>query len=729
MVGGKAFALLFFVLLSAAFTWPLVAHMDNSLPDWGDAADSAKNIGSIALQLRTDPLNLYDSRFAYPLKNSLTLGELMTGQGLLAAPIIWATDSIPLAFNLLNFSSYVLSGFGVWLLVRHLTGSGAAGLVAGMVFAFSPWHYSQYAHLGLGAQHWMVFALFFLILFMESTAQGLHLITRQSLLYLGLFTAFFVLQALASGYYAYYEAILVGIYLLYYALFTSGARLRFLIWRPRQFKTHNSKLIIEKRLAGQLSIVVLACVVALVLLLPFALPYVQTKNEYGFKRALEEANYFSAGPKSLLLHSPNSWLYGPVEVGALGRTTGPEGEMYPGVVAVFLALTGLFGAGKNRTPRSAFAGPWLFGAVSVIGLVLSFGPSLNWDLYTREMTGITLPYAWLYDHMPGWDSMRVPHRFALLFMLGLAVCAGYGVARLVGLEGGGQKAGSRKQWAKGYLLPSAFCFLVGVDFFAGGLPAVYTPVGDATPPLYRWLAGSESTKTIPKDALLLELPITDYEHPVTSKPIYLVYGLAHGRPMLNASINIIPPGFERFHYDMQQFPAAGTLDVMEALGAKFVIVHTGQLPSEDRLALQSVTGPQGRLDAVAHFPASTGDPQFEDIVYRVKPDPQRVAKLAAALPPGASVMLSEDISHKHLYTNALARLLGPTWRYFSQYSTIYDQLLGNIRPATPQQFYDRAILYKEAVIYYNGSAGYAPTEAIQGAENDLVQVYKKVYQR
>src|SRR5439155_5252644 len=125
--------------------------------------------------------------------------EIMTAEGLLGAPIIWATGNIPLAYNLLNFASYVLSGFAVWLLVRHLTGSSAAGLVGGMVFAFSPWHYSQYVHLGLGAQHWMVFALFFLVLFMEASARSPRLLTRRSLLNLGLFTAFFVLQALPTG--------------------------------------------------------------------------------------------------------------------------------------------------------------------------------------------------------------------------------------------------------------------------------------------------------------------------------------------------------------------------------------------------------------------------------------------------------------------------------------------------------------------------------------------------
>src|SRR5207237_2023938 len=118
----------------------LVTRMANTLPDRGDAADVAWRIGSIAQQLYTDPLHLYQTRAFYPLHNGLALDELLTGQGILAAPIIWLTGNQPLAFNLLNFLSYVLSGFAMWLLVRHLTGNGIAGLVAGTIFAFSPWH-------------------------------------------------------------------------------------------------------------------------------------------------------------------------------------------------------------------------------------------------------------------------------------------------------------------------------------------------------------------------------------------------------------------------------------------------------------------------------------------------------------------------------------------------------------------------------------------------------------
>src|SRR5512138_1939052 len=69
-------ALVFFVLATAAFTWPLATHLSSSLPDWGDAADSARNIGSMAHQLRTDPFRLYDNQGLYPYNNDLTYGEI-----------------------------------------------------------------------------------------------------------------------------------------------------------------------------------------------------------------------------------------------------------------------------------------------------------------------------------------------------------------------------------------------------------------------------------------------------------------------------------------------------------------------------------------------------------------------------------------------------------------------------------------------------------------------------
>ncbi|HET9495474.1 MAG TPA: hypothetical protein VFR15_14680, partial [Chloroflexia bacterium] len=144
-------ALALFAVVSALFTLPLVGRLPDTLPDWNDAADSTWRIGTISRNLLTDPLHLYRTPALYPLDNALALDELLTGQAFFAAPVVWLTGNTVLAYNLLNFLSFVLSGFAMWLLVRHLTGSYLAGLVAGMVFAFSPWHYGQYGHLGLAA--------------------------------------------------------------------------------------------------------------------------------------------------------------------------------------------------------------------------------------------------------------------------------------------------------------------------------------------------------------------------------------------------------------------------------------------------------------------------------------------------------------------------------------------------------------------------------------------------
>src|SRR5205814_1843475 len=103
--------------------WPLAAGLADTLPDWADSADSCWRIGVIAHQLLVDPLHLYQTRAFYPLDNALTLDELLTGQGLLAAPLIWLTGNLPLTFNVLDVLAYVLSSTAFWALIRLHTGS------------------------------------------------------------------------------------------------------------------------------------------------------------------------------------------------------------------------------------------------------------------------------------------------------------------------------------------------------------------------------------------------------------------------------------------------------------------------------------------------------------------------------------------------------------------------------------------------------------------------------
>ncbi len=743
-------ALLFFMLTSAAFTWPLVTQLSDTLPDWGDAADSAWRIGSIAQQLRTDPLHLYQTTAFHPLSNGLALDELLTGQGLLTAPLIWLTGNPPLAYNLLIFGSYVLSGFAMWLLVRHLTGNSPAGLMAGVIYAFSPWHYGQYAHLGLSSQQWMVFALYFLMRFVEATRPGhpAPLLARRNLLNLGLFAFFLWLQSIVAGYYAYFGAILVGFYLFYYFGFSSGL-LKWL-WGRLRLNRKLSEPFPWQRLVRQAGLIAVAGMIAVALVVPFVLPFREAQAQFSFRRDLNEVSYWSAAPNSLLRTTPRSWLYKPVQYGIFKLQTSPERMLYPGLIAVLLGLGGLALNFKRRKEnRRRSTGPWLFAGLSLTGLVLSFGPGLNLEAYGLNSTGITMPYKWFYDYLPGFDALRVPQRFGQLFMLGLAVCAGYGIAAFFPSGGKFRSSGlgpaSRPYFRKPkfaifnalfnflyplrptrHLLRSAGLLLilglVMADYFAPGLPTQPTPTGDSAPQLYRWLASREAEAVIPKEALLLELPISEEKSPVNTNPLYLMYGLSHGRPLLNGSANIIPTGYDLLFNEMQAFPNQATLDIAEGLGVQYLVVHTKGLGTDLRRAeLEKLAEAGNRLELIKSFETSD---KFKDVVYRLKSGRQRFQKLAALIPEGAEVLLAEHPAQRRLYNQTLPLLIGPNRRYFTANPSIYAGIAGNIQPARPNRVYDYAIFYRGT-----GSMpteyGYSPSDLILNDEAYALQVYHK----
>lgn len=49
---------------------------------------------------------------------------------------------------------------------------------------------------------------------------------------------------------------------------------------------------------------------------------------------------------------------------------------------------------------------------------------------------IAAPYKVLFDHVPGFDGLRVPARFAMVVVFMLSVLAGYGAAAVAGMRAG-----------------------------------------------------------------------------------------------------------------------------------------------------------------------------------------------------------------------------------------------------------------------------------------------------
>jgi hypothetical protein len=139
--------LLVFTALTVVMTYPQVLHLRAGVHDDGDPLLGTWIFAWIAHQLPRAPAHLFDANMYYPERRTLALQETMLLPGAAAAALHWLGVHPVLVHNVILLSGFILSGVGMALLVRMLTNSAGAGLVAGIVFAFVPFRIDHYAHV------------------------------------------------------------------------------------------------------------------------------------------------------------------------------------------------------------------------------------------------------------------------------------------------------------------------------------------------------------------------------------------------------------------------------------------------------------------------------------------------------------------------------------------------------------------------------------------------------
>ena len=128
------------------------------MPPNQDSWLSLWRIAWIAHQLPRDPERLFAGNIYYP-RGTLAFSDATLLQGALVSPLIWLGCRCLTRLTLLVLGSFVFAGVAAWLLVRELTGSTRAGLLAGLVFAFAPYRFDHYVHLELLWTGWMPLVL------------------------------------------------------------------------------------------------------------------------------------------------------------------------------------------------------------------------------------------------------------------------------------------------------------------------------------------------------------------------------------------------------------------------------------------------------------------------------------------------------------------------------------------------------------------------------------------
>ena len=364
--------LILFTLLTAVMTYPQVFHMSQGVHDDGDPLLLTWVLGWVAHQLPRAPGRLFDANMFYPERNTLAYSETLLVPGLAVAPLHWLGVPGIFIYNLVFLSGFALSGVGVALLVRRLTGHTGAAILAGIVFAFPPFRIDHYAHLQLQQTQFIPLALwaFHRLLDTGKIRDGV---------WLGLFVAG---QMLSCMYY--------GLFLIPYMTVVCGTILLAGRSMPK----------------ARLVALAVAAAVVVVVMAPVGKAYLTARKVVG-ERGRTEVAEGSATWRNYLAPPEVNAMYGKV----FARFMDPERRLFPGFVAVALAIVALWP--PLSATRLAYG----------LGLLLAFDVSLGFN-------GLTYPV--LYDYVLPFRALRIPARMGIMVGFSLAVLAGYGAARIAG---------------------------------------------------------------------------------------------------------------------------------------------------------------------------------------------------------------------------------------------------------------------------------------------------------
>ena len=554
-----------YLLLALCWAAPASLSPADTAPDWGDPLHLGWVMAWDAHQILHRPWALFDANTFYPYPHSLAFGDHLLPEALLVAPVQWLTGNPVLAANLELLLALTMAGLAMLCLVRALTGSALAGLLAGLAYAFNSFTLHEVLRVHVLNVQWWPLAMLFLCRFVES-GRG-----RDA----ALLAASCVLQGLSGGYYLVYTAMLLPVWLL--AAYAAAGR------RPGWPELRRLGLPLG---AGGL------------VAAPLLWPYVVQLRSMGFEKELREGldlvAYLSPPPAHTLL---GRFAFLPGEVAA--------SAYFVGFVGAALMLVGCVSVIARRAAGAARLGGAVALATAAGGVLLSLGPSVA-VFGTRWVAG---PYALLYEYVPLSRGMASPKRAVVLTMLGGAVLLGLAAARILARAGAAWRP----------MVGAALAALLVFEQWSPTRTGAPVPTGRDVPAAYRWLAAQPSEPTI-------DLPLyPDVAKRLWAT--YLYFSTYHWRPIPIGRTSFYPPAHDYLAWSLRDFPDELSLGVLQRLGIATLVVHPLVWEAEpDRVRRLAALEADPRVHLLRRFedrpPGRYETLQLgEERVYRLDPAP------------------------------------------------------------------------------------------------------------
>lgn len=395
-----------YVLLTIILTYPVLFKVKTDIPGMG--ADSFQWMRilwytKVAIKEADLATLTHDHLLFYP--NGIESLPFPSAFNQILYILLSPFLELHVIYTILWLLTFVIGAIGSYLLAKYLTDNKYAAFIAGIVFAFSPYHFSRGLYFfGAATVQWIPFCALFL---MKTVKEG----GIKNPIIAGVF---FILVAMSDLQYLIFMGIFTGLVFLYdfYINFNSEKNIFYSV----------KGIIMKYSLFG---------VVTFLGVLPL------TINEILI--ALSNQNFLKPSPKEIpkLSNDLISFFLPSHLHTLLGQFTSDFYSNIPSWLAekvnfigyIVLGLSAFSVLKSRKNPDVKF---WL--VTTFFFTIISLGPILHINgtsLFTDFNLKIPLPYQLLYNTVPFLKNCRTVGRFFVIATLGYSVLAGYGFSELL----------------------------------------------------------------------------------------------------------------------------------------------------------------------------------------------------------------------------------------------------------------------------------------------------------
>jgi hypothetical protein len=537
-------------------------------------------------QMRLGMPEFWNMPFFFPSRGVTAYSDSLLGPaafGTLLTTLFPGVTAVAV-YNLFFLSSFVLSGWSLWYVLRRSGTGAAAAFLGGCIFAFSSFRWDQTSHLTMLLMGWIPLTLWTWDRLLE--APGWRRAT--------LFFLFFALHVTGGSYLAYMILVSMAVVL---AVRAPG-------------------LLRRERLRTALRVLVPTGVACALLLSLVFLPYLRGSDSR--TRSDLEIQFYGASLVSYFTPTAHMLLSG--DWAKDWRRS--ENSLFAGILPTLLIGVAAFHGWRTRRQaplrplsRSRKIALAVLAALALAGMIrgeiatwslfeverypahgYDYGPAAvalalglvalglrrwwggNWPLRLADLSAwergillsgvvaffLTFPivYEQLMQWIPGLSGMRVSSRFYSFVSLAIAWFAARELDRWL------RRAGSPALRSAAAVALAAFLL---VDLAPSPFEWSPSPPEGDFPPVYQWLARQQNVDAV------LELPMADSSTDIS----YMVYATLHWKPLVNGYSGYIPDVYARFH-DACCWPVPNPVQLatLRDMGVTHILLHKQALDKD-----------------------------------------------------------------------------------------------------------------------------------------------------